>query len=95
MNQSYGPKKVFLNRHFGGILAIKVHQGTQTRFQKWVNGEVSGIGTCKFEFSTIKTPITTYKMVFLTIIRKSPQKGVFLALKVPRGREPEFCQGQQ
>ena len=78
-----------------GHFSPKSPGGMRTRFQKWVNGEVSGIGTCKFEFSTIKTHITTYKMAFPTNIRKSPQKGCFLALKVPRGREPEFWQGQE
>ena len=78
------------NWHFGGIFSHKSPPGTRTRL-----GEVSGIGTCKFEFSTIKTPITTYKMAFSTNTRKSPQKGCFLALKVPRGREPEFFQGKQ
>ena len=95
--KSYGPKKVFLNKMsiVGAFLAIKVPRGREPDSKNLVNGEVSGIGTYRFEFSTIKTSITAYKMAFLTIIRKSPQKGVFLALRVPRGREPEFCQGQQ
>ena len=61
INQKYWPKKVFLNKMgiLGAFLAIQVPPGTRTRFQKWVNSEVFGIGTCKFEFSTIKTPITT------------------------------------
>ena len=97
MNQKLWDKKgLFIqNGHFGGIFSHKSPPGMRTRFQKWVNGEVAGIGTCKFEFSTIKTPIMTYKMLFLTIIRKSPKKGCFLALKDPRGHKPEFCQGQQ
>ena len=40
-----------------GHFSHKSPPGTRTRFQKWVNGEVSAIGTCKFEFSTIKTPV--------------------------------------
>ena len=92
-----GQKRSFYQNwgHFGGIFSNKSPHGTRTRFQKLVNGEVSGIGTCKFESSTIKTPMKTYIMVFSTNIRKKPLKGVFLALKVPGGREPEFCQGQQ
>ena len=60
---------------------------------KRVNEEFSGIGTCKFEFSTIKNH---YKDIHNDILDKSlkkPQNGVFLALKGPRGREPEFCRG--
>ena len=78
----------------GAFLAIKT-PGTRTRFQKWVNGEVSGIGTCKFEFGTIKNPYNDIQNGIFDNHQKKPQKGVFLALKVPRGREPEFCQGQQ
>ena len=60
---------------FGGFLATP----------KRVNDEFLGIGTCKFEFSTIKNH---YKDIHNDILDKSlkkPQKGVFLALKVPRG----------
>ena len=87
INQSYGSKKVFLSKIgiLGAFLAIKSPPGTRTRFQKRVNREVSGIGTCKFEFSTIKTPIMTYKMAFSTNIRKSPQKGVLSSPKSPQG----------
>ena len=45
--------------------------------QKEVNDEVSGIGTCKFEFSTIKNH---YKDIHNDILDKSlkrPQNGVF------------------
>ena len=67
----------------------------RTRFQKWVNGDVSGIGTCKFEFSTIKNPYNDIQNGIFDNHHKKPQKWCFLALKVPRGREPEFCQGEQ
>ena len=91
-----GQKGLFKqNWHFGVFLAKKVPRGRGPDSKKWVKCEVSGIGTSKFEFSNIKNPTTTYKMAFSTNIRKSPQKGVFSALKVPRGREPEFFQGQQ
>ena len=92
-----GQKKVFLNKMdiLGEFSHKSPPRGREPDSKKWVNSEVSGIGTCKFEFSTIKNPITTYKMVFETISRKRPKKGVFLAPKVPRGREPEFCQRQQ
>ena len=95
IKQKLWAEKVFLNKMgiLGAFLALKVPPGTRTRFQKWVNGEVSGIGTCKFEFSTIKTPITTYKMDFLTIVRKSPQKGVFFSPKSPQGTRSRVLPG--
>ena len=52
---------------------------------KWVNNEVSSIGTCKFKLSAIKTTIKTYLRTYQTNIRKSPLKGGVLPLKA-RGR---------
>ena len=60
-----------------------------------MSGEVSGIGICKFEFSNIKKPYKDIQNGIFDKHQKKPQKGVFLALKVPRGRGPEFRQGQQ
>ena len=57
---------------------------------KQTNDEFSGIGTSKFEFRTI---INHYKDIHNGILHKNQKnhkKGVFLALKVPEGREPEF-----
>ena len=39
-----------------------------------------------------KTTRKTYILTFCNF-EKTPQKGVFWALKSPEGREPEFCQG--
>ena len=56
-----------------------------------MNDEVSYDGICKFEIGTIKNH---YKvMSFWTNIKKPP-KGVFLALKVPGGREVDFSQSK-
>ena len=60
---------------------------------KEVNEEVSGIGTRKFEFSTIKTH---YKDIHNDILDKStkkPQKWGVLALKVPRGTRTRVLPG--
>ena len=90
-------KNVFLKKMgiLEAFLSHKSPPGPQTRFQKWVNGEVSDIGTSKFEFSTIKNPYNDIQNVFFDNHQKKPQKGVFLALQVLRGRGPEFCQDQQ
>ena len=68
-----------------------VENSISWKFQKWVNDEVSGIGTCKFEFSTIKKH---YKDIHNGILdkhyKKSPQKGCFLALKEPPGHTQEL-----
>ena len=74
-----GQKGIFKqNWHFGGIFSQKSPPGTRTRFQKWVNGEVSGIGNCKFEFSNIKTPYNDIQNgIFEKHQKKPPKKGVF------------------
>ena len=40
-----------------------------------------------------KTTRKTYILTFFCNFEKTPQKGVFWALKSPEGRELEFCQG--
>ena len=40
-----------------------------------------------------KTTKKTYISIIRQIWKNSPEKGCFLALNVPGGREPEFCQG--
>ena len=62
---------------------------------KKVTDDVSCNGICKFEFCTVKNHYSDIHNDILDKHQKSPKKGYFLALKVPRGREPEFCQGQQ
>ena len=67
-----------------GILGQILAPGDTKGILKKMNDKVLGIETCKFEFGTIKTTITTYIMAFWTNIRKSPKREV-LALKEPSG----------
>ena len=81
--KSYKIKSLILNNL--GAFGVFLANGEAVSTPKEVNDEVSGIGTCKFEFSTIKNH---YKDIHNDILDKSlkkPQNGVFLALKVPRG----------
>ena len=79
-------KKVFLNKMciLGALLAIKVPRGREPDSKKWVNGEVSGIVTCKFEFSTIKNPYNDKDNGIFDNHHKKPQKGVFFSPKSPQ-----------
>ena len=66
------------NWHFGGIFSQKRPQGRGPDSQKWVNGEVSGIGTCKFEFSNIQNPYNDIQNgIFDKHQKKPPKRGVF------------------
>ena len=59
------------------------------------NGQTVQFQVLKHLFLS-SAPWKTTKMTYISIIRQiwknSPEKGCFLALNVPRGREPEFCQ---
>ena len=61
----------------GAFLAIKVPRGREPD-SKMGEREVSGIGTCKFEFSTIKNPYNDIQNGIFDNHHKKPQKrGVF------------------
>ena len=79
-------KKVFLvkNGHFGVFLALKVPRGRETHPKKRVNDKVSGIWTCKFEFSTIKSHYNDIQNGILDKHQKSPKRGVFCPKRAPR-----------
>ena len=69
--------------------------GITVAIPKQRNDELSGIGTSKFEFSTI---INHYEDIHNGILhkkQKTHKMGGVLALKVPGGCEPEFCRGRQ
>ena len=74
--KSYRIKSLILN-NFGGLLGSFLANGDTASTPKRVNHEFSGIWTCKFEFSTIKTTIKMYIMTLLTKVRKRPQNGAF------------------
>ena len=82
-----GQKRSFFsqNRHYGVFLALKVARGRETHHPKRVNNKVSGIGTCKFEFNTIKHH---YNDIHNDILdkhqKKSPERGVFSPKRAPR-----------
>ena len=58
--------------------------------QKRVNGKVSGIGTYKFEFSTIKNDYNDIHNDILDKHQKKAPNGVVLALKEPPGHTQEL-----
>ena len=61
-------------------MGVFLADGEAVSTQKEVNGEVSDIGTCKFEFSTIKNHYKDIHNGILDKILKKAQNGVFLAL---------------
>ena len=75
---------------FWGIFSPKSPQGTRNTSQKRVNDKVSNIGTCKFEFTTIKNHYNDIHNGILDKQQKKPQKGVFLALKEPPGHTQSY-----
>ena len=75
----FGKKKCIL-----GIFSPKSSQWTRNTTQKRVNDKVSGIGTCKFEFSSLKNHYNDIHNCISTNIRKKPQKGVFSPKRAPR-----------
>ena len=92
--KSYRIKSLILN-NLAGFWAVFLANGETVLTPTWVNDEFSGIGTCKFEFSTIKT---YYKDIHNNILDKSQKKppkwGVSSPKKVSREHEPEFCRGR-
>ena len=64
--------------------------------QKWVNDEVSGNGTRKIEFSTIKNH---YKDIHNGILdkhyKKAPKRGVFSPKRAPRAHPGVTCSTDQ
>ena len=81
--KSYRIKSLIL-KNLGAFWFILAN-GETLSTPKRENEKVSGIGTCKFEFSAVKTTIKTYIIDILDKSSEKPQNGVFLALKVPRG----------
>ena len=80
-----------LNHHPGlalknaSSLVIPTENGQTVKFQVLKNLFLSS--------ASRKTTKKTYVSIILQIWKNSPEKGCFLALNVPGGREPEFCQG--
>ena len=60
-----------------------------------MNDEVSCDDICKFEIGTTKNHYKDIHNDILEKHQKKSPKGVFLALKVPEGHEPEFSRVQQ
>ena len=77
-----------------GFFGIYSHRDAVS-VPKKVNDGVSCDGICKFEIGTIKNHYKDIHNEILDKIQKKTPKGVFLALKVPEGHEPDFFRGQQ
>ena len=72
-----GQKGLFWSKWtFWGIFSPKSPQGSK-KHPKKVNNKVSGIGTCKFEFSIIKNHYNNIHNDILDKHQKKPQKGCF------------------
>ena len=78
---------------FGAFWGVFSKWGDLSTPKRRVNDEVSGIGTCKFEFSTIKNH---YKDIHNDILDKSskkPQKWGVFSPKSPRGTRTRVLPG--